>query len=450
MRRLTTFILGYAFVLACILQPASAYTLHYTDSSASVTIRWASKTIRIALSSSLDSPPSNIKQGSDVRGALRRAVRRWADATGVQFVEAPSDALSISRAGNGDKLSLITVADTPENRGPFDGEDHTGRTRVFFDPATGEITEADLAINPSATFSTDGTPGTYDLEETFTHEVGHIMGLEHSKVAGSIMQPSQGINGLYQENANHARELSDDDIAGARALFDRRESFGTVSGSVFDSNGLPAVGAHVWAEETRTGRVVAGNMSTSEGQFRIEGLAAGHYRIVTQNATEDRGTLRVAAGGGAQQDIEISSSPTLKPLLFGRDGHLSTIAVPLERGKRARIFIGGDGMDRVSGDGVSVSSRFIRVEPASLTLQSGIAYEHPIISFDVEVARDAQPGDYTIRLQSKSGELAFVSGGLTIEPSDRATAGDEMAEGQAAIIGTLRVVSALLESSATR
>jgi hypothetical protein len=365
-------------------------------------------------------------------------------------VEAPSYALSISPAGNGDKVSLITVADTPENRALFDAEDHTGRTRVFFDPATGEITEADLAINPSASFSTDGTPGTYDLEETFTHEIGHILGLEHSKVAGSIMQPRQGINGLYQQNATHARELSDDDIAGARALFDRREDFATVSGRVWDSNGLPAVGAHVWAEETRTGRVVAGNMSSPEGLFRIEGLATGHYRIVSENATGARGALRVAAGGAVREDIEISSSPTLKPLLFGRDGHLSTIAVPLERGKRARIFIGGDGLDRVSGDGVLVTSRFIRVEPASLTLQSGIEYEHPIISFDVEVARDAQPGDYTIRLQSKSGELAFVSGGLTIEAPDRATEGDQVAEGQAAILGTLGVVSALLESSATR
>jgi hypothetical protein len=191
-------------------------------------------------------------------------------------------------------------------------------------------------------------------------------------------------------------------------------------------------------------------MSTPEGLFRIEGLATGHYRIVSENATENRGTLRVAAGAPVREDIEIASTPTLKPLLFGRDGHLSTIAVPLERGKRARIFIGGDGLDGVSGNGVSVTSRFIRVEPASLTLQSGIEYEHPIISFDVEVARDAQPGDYSIRLQSKSGELAFVSGGLTVEPFDRATAGDQMAEGQAAIIGTLRVVSALLESSATR
>ena len=43
-----------------------------------------------------------------------------------------------------------------------------------------------------------------------------------------------------------------------------------------------------------------------------------------------------------------------------------------------------------------------------------------MISVEVQVAPNAPFGDYTIRLQSNSGETAFVPGAITIDP--RATA----------------------------
>jgi hypothetical protein len=40
---------------------------------------------------------------------------------------------------------------------------------------------------------------------------------------------------------------------------------------------------------------------------------------------------------------------------------------------------------------------------------------YPVISFDIAVSADIQPGDFTIRLQSSNGELAFLPGAITIE-----------------------------------
>lgn len=466
MKRVITTLVLLISMLGWSLPRVRAYTLQYTDESASVQIKWPTTSIKIAFSRSLSFPPANIKQGSDVIGATRRALARWSEAANIQFIETSSDELSISPSGEGDHISLITVADVPENRAAFASSDRTGRTRVFYEPATGTIIEADVVINPSAQFSTDGTAGTYDLEATLTHEIGHVLGLEHSDEASAAMQPRQGTNGLYEQAALSPRTLSDDDRAGARALYLSRENFGVIAGTIKDAAGAPAKGAHVWAEDAATGRVVAGNETLANGSYRIEGLPAGRYRLLTEYGSERVGEaasdfatgaatevktsqtplstaesgnqIKVAAGETAQQDVSLATgSAAFKPQVFGSQGHLSTIAIPLTQGRRYTIFVGGQGVDQIEGRGIQVTSPFIKVNPATLTLQTGVDYQHPIISFDVEVAPEALLGDYSIRLESKTGEVAYISGGLTIDEA----AGGRAPSGKAAFASLLGIAN---------
>jgi predicted Zn-dependent protease len=448
MRRLITIKVLLVLLVTWIV-PVRAYTLQYTDTTAAAEIKWPGRQIRMALSSSLNSPPANIKGGSDVVGATRRALARWAAAANIEFIETSSNALSISASGEGDGISLITVADTPDNRSVFTSADRTGRTRVFYDPATGTIKEADVVINPSAQFSTDGTPGTYDLEATLTHEIGHVLGLEHSDEIAAAMQPRQGTNGLYEQAALSPRTLSDDDRAGAHALYGSHENYGVIAGTIIDAAGAPAKSAHVWAEDASTGRVVAGNTTLANGSYRIEGLPPGQYRLVSEQGSaraedaendfakgagvelkdsqavlstaESQNQLNLAAGETVQQNISLKQGAAgFRPQVFGSNGHLSTIAIPLTQGRRYTIFVGGQGIDQINGSDISVTSPFIKVNSASLTLQSGVDYQYPIISFDLEVAPEAVLGDYSIRLQSKTGEVAYISGGLTIDEASGA------------------------------
>ncbi|HEY3026631.1 MAG TPA: matrixin family metalloprotease [Pyrinomonadaceae bacterium] len=454
-RAVSTFTL--VLIVVSTFVPARSYTLQYRDSSGTVPIRWPGPSITIAFSTSLQSPQPNIKAGSDVVGAAHRALQHWASVANIHFVETSSSALAISPQNAGDDISLITVA--AENASVFGSSEAPARTRVFFDSA-GAITEADIALNPSQPFSSDGAAGTYDLEATLTHEVGHLLGLEHSAVLGATMQPRQSKNGAYSLPALTGRTLAEDDCAGARALYGSSTITGSIAGKLMADavNGeLSTVvfGAHVFAENIATGKVVAGNITLSTGEYRIDGLSPGAYRVVLQSLSGPVAASDINGAGGSYSGLtatkplfrttEFSNSlskkvavaasattpvnlllfstppPALVPQVIGLNGELSTTALPLEAGQTYTIYVGGAGVDNVPGTSIRVSSPFVEVDPASLALQQfGTSY--PVISFNVSVAANAPFGDYSIRLQANSGEVAYLAGAVTIDPGVNSSA----------------------------
>lgn len=450
MRRLLT---ALVLVLTTLLSavPARSYTLQTTEGATPARISWKTRRITVTLSSSLSAPPANIKPGSDVLGAVRRALARWSAAANIQFVEAASKAESISApTSGGDGVSLITVAHTPENAAPFAGasSEASGRTRIFY-TESGQITEADIALNPAQQFSTDGTFGTYDLEATLTHEVGHLLGLEHSAVAGATMQPRQARNGLYKMAAWTARTLSDDDRAGVRALYGARgekdKSRGTVVGTISYAGGAPAYGANVWAEEVETGRVSASNITLANGTYRIEGLLPGDYRLWVEALdgvvpaaeiasgrgsytglalnplppfrTQEIGRVKLTAGITNRLNAQLSSLPVLlNPSFIGIHAQLSTIAVPLTAGRTYTVYLGGDGVstNQISAGGINVASPFMSVNSESVK-QEDFGGGLLVMSFELTINANAPTGDYSVRLNSNTGEVACLAGALSIE-----------------------------------
>jgi len=406
------------------------------------------------------SPSSAVKPDSDVAGAVQRALNSWATVANITFVEVSSKAQSISPTSGGDGINLITIAPTAENLAIFGEGNNTARTRVFYDPENGEISEADIVINPfpysaeglPLQFSTDGTPDTYDLESTLAHEIGHLLGLSHSSVIGATMQASQGLNGTYGLPAFTERTLSEADLAAVRSLYGAREklgSLGFIEGRILNSvDGalLPAIAAHVWIEDLASGRVIASSLTNSSGRFSISGVPPGRYRAMAEHrdgqvdestaltsagdheprarqrafrSVEIKSRLRVAADKTTTLNYVLvppqNSPPALNPRFIGINGELSTVPVPVKAGTKFTLYVGGEGVDQVPGSGLLISSPFITLDPASLMLQH-FNSSTPVISFEVTVAANGPPGDYSIRLQSNSGEIAYLVGGIKMNP----------------------------------
>jgi hypothetical protein len=115
-----------------------------------------------------------------------------------------------------------------------------------------------------------------------------------------------------------------------------------------------------------------------------------------------------------------AQAPTLNPKLIGLNSELSTVALPLEAGKRVKLYLGGEGVDQVPGTSITINSPYFTVDPATLAREQ-MPTPFPVISVEVQVAAYVPFGDYTIRLQSNSGETAYVPGAITIDPAAHAS-----------------------------
>lgn len=430
-------------LFATMLPTASASTT--IEPSGFGAHRWLRNPIIVSLSGSLDSPPANVAKGTNVRAAVQRAMQSWSDAAGIQFLETSTSNEKISPANDGDGVNLITVS--AANAAEFENSDAPARTRVFFDSG-GAVVEGDIALNPAVQFSDDGTFGTYDLESTFAHELGHLLGLPHSGVIGATMQPRQAKNGLYGLPALTQRSLSAADIHTVRALYSEQSTYASISGRLTSNTfgrARSIFGAQLFAEDVSTGGVVASSISSTAGAYRVDGLSAGVYRVFAQPLdgavpadeiangpqlpAETTPLFRsfVASNRSPSQSVNISSNadlklsffvfphpPALTPQMIGMNGELSTAPLPLRPGETLTIYVAGEGVDDVAFEGISISSPLISVVPGSLR-EAKFDTPFPAIGFDISIANSIQFGDYTIRLQTTKGELAFLPGAITID-----------------------------------
>jgi len=418
----------WLLLLSFSLQSA-AYTPQFADSGETVRLHWNTKLIPIAFSTSLIKQNFSIRPDSDISGAIERSIEAWEKAANIKFQVSWTDKLAVSPTGkSGDGVSLVTIAQTPENLLLFGGDAETvsARTRIFFN-RKGFITEADIVLNPYEQFSTDGAIGTFDFEATLTHEIGHLLGLDHSSVTGATMHEHQGRNGVYNLPGFSSRTLAEDDLAGIRALYGANTAdencCGAITGKLTSANGKPAKDFQVWAEDAESGRVIAGVLSNVDGNFRIEGLQGGQYKIYAQDfgkigdktfSVEDLGEVSVVKGKTFSLIKKLKfAAKNFDVRYIGFNGQVSELAVPINGGKSYMIYVGGKNLDagKVS---VGFNTPYISVTPKSL-INHNYGADVSVISFVINVAAEIPLGEYSFFIKSKSEDAEYSVGSLTVE-----------------------------------
>ncbi len=410
------------------ISAASAYSVQFADEARTVRLRWRSGVIPVALSTSLTKQHPGLKPDADVSGAIRRSFDSWEKIANVKFEISTVDKQSVSPSGRaGDGTSLITIAQTPENLLLFGGdvEEVSARTQTFYN-GKGTIIEADIVLNPYQQFSTDGSIGTFDLEATLTHEIGHLLGLEHSFIAGATMFEHQGKNGVYGLPNFAGRSLAEDDISGVRAIYGAKNNTadccGTIAGKISPSSGKAFRDVQLWVEQAETGRVIAGVLTNKDGSFRLEGLTAGTYLIYGRehgerkslSAAQTLGELEVVKGRAVNFSRKVKfAANTFDASYTGFNGQMSELAVPVNGGKTFTIYVGGKNLN-IEKLKVGFNSPNLTVDSGSLTGQDYGA-EISVLSFELKVAAGTPPGEYSFFLRGGNEETSYIIGGLTVE-----------------------------------
>ncbi|KAE8717929.1 histone 2 [Hibiscus syriacus] len=133
----------------------------------------------------------------DIRSICFRSFERWADVSRFTFEEVSDDYIADIEIGfhSGDH----------GDGNPFDGPQGT---LAHASPPTGGKLHYDADEN----WSTNPGPDEIDLESVTVHEIGHLLGLQHSMIPDAVMY-------AYFDSGVTKRRLNRDDVHGIRALY---------------------------------------------------------------------------------------------------------------------------------------------------------------------------------------------------------------------------------------
>lgn len=155
------------------------------------------------------------------RDAIRRAFFAWTSvpcpggsgAASITFAELADTSCGDVRYDDG--LANVNVIAFRDDAWSYHGIDNTlAQTTVTFSASTGEILDADIAVNTATNHVTTGDADVaYDLQSLMTHEIGHFIGLAHSPDANATMFAT------YDPGTTAIRRLSDDDVAAICAAY---------------------------------------------------------------------------------------------------------------------------------------------------------------------------------------------------------------------------------------
>ena len=289
--KLTTLILAGVVVFAMV--PQRSFATGNIVQNERTPLRWSTKA---AISYMIN--PNGVAgfttdlQKIVVTGAVDDAFRAWSSIPGasIHFTDSGTTTLSGTAVDDVNVISFQdpgrtysfppgVLAATSVVSGASVGQVTLPNGTLITVDFAGQIIDADIVFNPNVSLTPVGGSGA-DLVAILTHEVGHLLGLDHTGVMSSIMNPfGESGSGVA------SRTVQSDDANSAAALYPDASftpAAGAISGTVTNSSGAPVKSAHVVAISFPAGVPVESQLTGADGTYRIAGIPAGNYQVMVE------------------------------------------------------------------------------------------------------------------------------------------------------------------------
>ena len=299
-------------------------------------------------------------------------------------------------------------------------------TTYTFDE-NGQFTDADVQIDPML------LKGNLNVDNALRHEVGHVLGLDHSAVLSAVMFP-------FVTTSEIPTALDSDDRIAISASYPRTDptlTGATLQGRVFGDSG--AIFAAQVVAVNANGEPVATALSDAGGEFTLVGIPAGRYRIYVEPLD---GPVELTALQGSWRQAKAVSFPTqfyegppldvengkvygnlvvttagagqINPKWIGRcaSGNVNLLTSPavVRAGETVMLAVGGEGF-------TSGMTQFEVLNP-SFRRVSDFSYGANYVTASFAIEPDTTTTSAVV-LVSSGRDQATLTGALRIQATDK-------------------------------
>ena len=190
-----------AFIFIFLVFRLSAVAFEVNKTSSGAEIKWISSQATYKINGT-DGPVNALQ-------SLQAAMKTWTDVSTSIFSFYYGGTSTSSAHGIYDGVNLINFAAMGQNG-------VLAENTYWFSPVSGQLLDSDIQFNTSYLWSTDGSPGFYDIQNVGTHELGHSLSLKDLYDAADS---EKTMYGYAAAGETKKRTLAQDDINGVVYLY---------------------------------------------------------------------------------------------------------------------------------------------------------------------------------------------------------------------------------------